>query len=622
MATLNENKIAIICCTNDEVYMTECMRYLNQLIVPKGMGIELLTIEDAKSMAAGYNEGMMASDAKYKLYIHQDSFLIYPNILPELVELFQNHEDIGMVGVIGSPSLPEDGVMWHGQRTGNMFWWEEGITIQKNRKELTNKDEIVDVDAVDGMFIATQYDIPWREDIFQKWDFYDISQAQEFKRAGYRVVVPPMPKPWVLHDCDIPGMWNYHEERIKFLKEYFPDYLSHRKRRFLYPRSSIVTISDIPWTLIELGNEVHVSTNEISLEFYDRLGKDQVYEILEHMYIDAAISHDFSPNIAEACYERGIPYIAWAFDAPLQSLYSEQAKYETNHIFCFDKVMMKQLEGQGIPHLEYMPLAANVSRVSAMQVTKEDEKTYSHDISMVGNLYEDNLYPILKERCENQYIKEIEQWIDENIGIWDGKNHLHGFLSEKCIDEIRNKNKVDSQDEYHVDNRFFYETLLARELTHRERVKSLNELAKKYEVHLYSGSDKSELIGVELHDKCDYHEVTPKIFHLSKINLNVTLRSIESGVPQRIYDIMAVGGFVLTNYQPEMEELFEIGKDLVVFHDFDEMIKLAEYYLIHEKERLRIAMHGYQTVSSRYGYSNALTRMIQEAGMIREEING
>ena len=47
-----------------------------------------------------------------------------------------------------------------------------------------------EVEAVDGLFIATQYDVKWREDIFDGWDFYDISQSEEFHRAGYKVVVP------------------------------------------------------------------------------------------------------------------------------------------------------------------------------------------------------------------------------------------------------------------------------------------------------------------------------------------------------------------------------------------------------------------------------------------------
>ena len=69
---MNEHKFAFIICANNEIYLEECLHYLNQLLIPVGYETELLTIYDAKCMTAGYNEGMAATDAKYKIYMHQD----------------------------------------------------------------------------------------------------------------------------------------------------------------------------------------------------------------------------------------------------------------------------------------------------------------------------------------------------------------------------------------------------------------------------------------------------------------------------------------------------------------------------------------------------------------------
>lgn len=66
----------------------------------------------------------------------------------------------------------------------------------------------------------TQYDISWREDIFDGWDFYDVSQSFEFKRAGYDIAVPYQKVPWVLHDCGFLNLKNYYSARDKFIKEY------------------------------------------------------------------------------------------------------------------------------------------------------------------------------------------------------------------------------------------------------------------------------------------------------------------------------------------------------------------------------------------------------------------
>ena len=51
----------------------------------------------------------------------------------------------------------------------------------------------------------------------------------------------------------------------------------------------------------------------------------------------------------------------------------------------------------------------------------------------------------------------------------------------------------------------------------------------------------------------------------NKINLNISLKGIEGGTPQRVMDILGAGGFALTSYCPETAELFEEDKELVMF---------------------------------------------------------
>lgn len=138
-------------------------------------------------------------------------------------------------------------------------------------------------------------------------------------------------------------------------------------------------------------------------------------------------------------------------------------------------------------------------------------------------------------------------------------------------------------------------------------------LAKEHEVTLYSDdSPKDMLRNVKVKPWVDYWSEMPKVFHLSKINLNITSRSIESGIPQRIWDILAVGGFCLTNYQPEIEDYFVVGKDLDVYHDLDELQEKVKYYLKHEDKRIRIAMNGYKKVKKEHTYEARLKMLLKE----------
>lgn len=74
---MNNKKICFVICYNQEVYLNECLLYIYQLHIPDGYSMDILTILDAPSMTMGYQAAMEESDAKYKIYIHQDVFILY-----------------------------------------------------------------------------------------------------------------------------------------------------------------------------------------------------------------------------------------------------------------------------------------------------------------------------------------------------------------------------------------------------------------------------------------------------------------------------------------------------------------------------------------------------------------
>jgi len=132
---MNENKFCIIICTNNELKLNECLHYIDHLLVPEGYELEFLSITDAKSITSGYNEGMQASDAKYKIYMHQDVFLLNQNLLQDLLDIFSSDPAIGLIGLTGYQSLSADGCMWHApDRIGNPFVG----TLSETYPELSN----------------------------------------------------------------------------------------------------------------------------------------------------------------------------------------------------------------------------------------------------------------------------------------------------------------------------------------------------------------------------------------------------------------------------------------------------------------------------------------------------
>lgn len=617
MRKYNNKKICFIICTNDDQQLQECLMYLSLLEIPKGFETELLTIKDAKSMTAGYNEGMYASNAKYKIYLHQDTFIVERKFIKNILRIFQKNNSIGMLGVIGAEKLSKDGVMWHEQRCGNFYRLDE--LSKAGFDNITHlKRETQEVEVIDGLLMATQYDIMWREDILTGWDFYDVSQCMEFRRAGYKIAVPAQRKNWIIHACGAPSFWHYNESREIVLKEY-PEIQKEKKLRILFIHSEQITLMGLAYSLMKMGHSVYIPQFKVTIWASREDEIELIEEELEEGHYDLVMTYDFCPSVSVACENNKVKYYAWVYDSPLLELYRDEATFPHSYISVFDKMQYERLnKSNRIPNLFYLPLAAEVDVFGKIKITKKDEKKYGSDISFVGRLYNNRGYNELFDEKSADLKKEADKITQSCRCKWDGKNGLFGKASEQLIEHICTQKDDLAWDVYHIDKRYYAESMkLVRRCNEIERVAILNKLAEKYKVILYSDeTPKDVLKNVTVKPWVDYWSEMPKVFYLSKINLNITSRSIESGIPQRVWDIMAVGGFCLTNYQPEIEDFFVIGRDIEVYHNLDELMEKVDYYLKHEDKRVRIAMTGYLKVRDNHNYSirlkNALHCIFKE----------
>lgn len=155
------------------------------------------------------------------------------------------------------------------------------------------------------------------------------------------------------------------------------------------------------------------------------------------------------------------------------------------------------------------------------------------------------------------------------------------------------------------------------QMAEKQRTKALQELSKNHMVKLYStyNTDTTNLPNVISCGPVRYYTEMPLVFLLSKINLNITLPSIKTGIPLRVLDILGAKGFLITNYQEELEQHFTDGKDLVFFHDTSDLCEKAAYYLEHEEERMQIAESGFRTVQQYYNYPRQIEAMFFLGGL-------
>ncbi|MGO1043856.1 glycosyltransferase family protein [Clostridioides difficile] len=217
---MNNKKICFITCVNDERLYKECLIYINSLNIPKNFSVEIIALRDNDSIASAYNKAIRETDSKYKVYLHQDTFIVNKNFIYDILEIFEKNIDVGMIGVAGVKEIPTSGIWWDSDdKMGKVY---DSHTGKMAIYEFSNfEEEFNEVMSIDGLIMITQYDVLWRDDKFNGWHFYDLSQSMEFRQNNYKVVVAKQDKPWCMHDSGIANISNgYDEYRIKFVKEY------------------------------------------------------------------------------------------------------------------------------------------------------------------------------------------------------------------------------------------------------------------------------------------------------------------------------------------------------------------------------------------------------------------
>ena len=243
----------------------------------------------------------------------------------------------------------------------------------------------------------------------------------------------------------------------------------------------------------------------------------------------------------------------------------------------------------------------------------------SYAVSFVGSLYTEshNFYDrmtSLSERARGY----LEGLMEAQLHLF-GANLIAETLPEWVIEEMKKDLPMEpNPDGVETLNYLFGEYVVNRKLTSIERKRTLEHIADTLIVDhtipaldLFTPDASYAHPGIRNHGTVNYLTEMPSVFSSSKINLNITLRSIHSGIPLRCFDIIGSGGFLISNVQTDFPDCFTPGEDLVLYDDIRQLPELVRYYLSHEKEREEIAAHGLDTLKGNHTWAHRVKKMLE-----------
>ena len=362
--------------------------------------------------------------------------------------------------------------------------------------------------------------------------------------------------------------------------------------------------------------KMNIKVNVFMCHISDKNNDEQFESTLDKNLNDGSyefvFSVNFFPVIAKVCYKKNIKYISWSYDAPLNVINIEETLgLPNNRVYMFDRMQAAEYTDKGFDNVKHMPLAVPVERYDGIKIAEEEKKKYGADISFVGNLYKDLLggYISPLDDYDKGYISAV---CKAQSGLY-GAYIIDDNISDDLINRINKKYREVNPDTQITMTREALSYGMASAVTREERIAVLGVISRIKGLKYFSG-EKNEILGsAEYGGRVDYYSEMPKVFKGSTVNMNITLKILKSGIPLRALDIMGCGGFLLSNWQPELAEYFEDEKEMVMYSSIEDAVNKAVYYSNHVDLSKQIALKGYEKTKRLFNYPERINQLINES---------
>lgn len=377
----------------------------------------------------------------------------------------------------------------------------------------------------------------------------------------------------------------------------------------------------------------------ISFPFSNKEGRhDEAVEsslmgVLRAEAPDIVFSFNYFPLVSNVCKKADIRYLSWVYDSPYVMLYSYTVINPCNTIYVFDKELCQEFSQAGIHTVHYLPMAANTDRLDRLTIDTVSNGVLDaasawnatvigdlpvlpvptrYDISFVGSLYTEKHNFFERMTGLSDYTRGyLDALMSAQMNI-QGYNFIQDSLSPIMEDLYQALPMDPNTDGVETREYLYAQYVINRKITGLERAALLSAITANHTLDLFTHDRTYSLPNLINHGPVDNVTQMPLVFKQSKINLNISLRSIKSGIPQRAFDIMGSCGFLLSNFQADFLDDFIPGEDFDFYESKEDLLAKIDYYLTHEEERQAIAVSGHNKIAAAHTYRHRVREMLSQ----------
>ncbi len=302
--------------------------------------------------------------------------------------------------------------------------------------------------------------------------------------------------------------------------------------------------------------------------------------------------------LAELLNSIEMPVAIWYVDSPRMIIRAYRENVKPNKVlFMWERFYVKEAKKLGFEHAYYLPLATDDRLFFPMKRKK------LYEVGFVGNSMIKPSMILQKELDDN--LKDI---IKKYSPVVAAKRMTFKQFMKTVDDEVRDR--ILSRD-IHIQQTF--EAALIQTAAQIYRLNCVRRL-KGFNT-VISGDELWETVL----DKNSFHIIPPRDYYRELnsfynsvcINFNSTNVQMPEAVNQRVFDVPASGGFLITDYQRSLEELFDTKKEMVTYTEPDEIPEIVRFYLQNESARKRISRTARERVLRQHTYIHRVKRIIE-----------
>ena len=309
-----------------------------------------------------------------------------------------------------------------------------------------------------------------------------------------------------------------------------------------------------------------------------------------------------------------LPLASWLLDSPdLLLASSPQLADAGTVIFSCDAGALNAIRGMGYRHVHFLPLAASPGRLVADPPSPP--AAFAATVSFVGDSFVAETGRRLKS---GRFGRELVRW--------------YPVLARRMLARPeRSIEALATPEESRLLARYQALTPAARRLDFALAVACRANTAHRAAILsrlipfcplIVGPANWRTVLGPE---KTTWRWLPPlydddriaALFRSSLVNCNITSRHMHGAANQRVFDVPAAGGFLLTEASPQQEALFEPGRELATYAGPDDVSDQCARFAADPAARAAITTAARRRIALEHTYAHRAARMLATLKALR-----